>query len=384
MSLSDNKNGNKRTLSKTLSVIVMIFAFIFIVSMVLLYFVVKREAGLAGAEQQIKLSAQGGFNCEYSEAQKLYPFGEGVIKVTSERIAYLTLSGNEIFSTSINYRNPSCITTDDYCLVFDSDGYAFTFLNREEALYSSPTPFQIKGAFISPAGFASVITADDKSYGNVYLYDPAGTVISEWSSYNSGYPLACAFNQDTTRMAVTTINTTGAVAVPYIRLFDIISTDRGYTVEDNSFYTTNTNDILSTCFFLGDNLYSFASTKLFKIKNDTIGQVNIDFSVANYSLLVGKKIFLVYADGVEQMNKLAIIDSGDNIIYSSDIGSTVHCVATGKGLFAISVDNRIFVYNESGSIIGDISVDEDILRMGFLTGNELCVVSTGGVHTISY
>ncbi len=381
---SEDINSKKYSFSKSITLIVMLFAFLFIVSLVLLYFVIQHESSLSGAEQQIKLSSQGGFNCEYSEAQKLYPFGEGVMKVTSERVAYLTLSGNEIYSLSVNYKNPSCITSDDFCLVFDLDGYSFSFLNKERAVYTMPTANQIKGAAISPNGFAAVITSDEKSYGNVFLFDDMGNTISQWSSYNSGYPLSCCFKSDNSQMAVTTLNTVGAVVVPYVRVFDIVQTERGYTVEDNSFFTTDTNDILATCFYLDDSLYTFSSTKLFKVKNDAISQVNLDFSVANYSMLSGNHIFLVFADGVEQMNKLAIIDHNDKIIYSSDIGSQVHCVCSGKGLFAISVDNRIFVYNQSGSVVGDISVDEDILRMGFITGNSLCVVSTGGVHTINY
>ena len=384
MSTNEVNSKKKYSFSRSITMIVMLFAFLFIVSVVLLYFVLQHESSVAGAEQQIKLSAQGGFNCEYSEAQKLYPFGEGVMKVTSERIAYLTLSGNEIYSMSVSYRNPSCITSDDYCLVFDADGYSFSFLNKENVLYTMPTNYQIKGAAISNSGFAAVITADEKSYGNVYLFDNTGNVISEWSSYNSGYPLSCCFKADDSQMAVTTLNTVGAVAVPYIRVFDIIKTDRGYTVEDDSFFTTGNNDILATCFYLDDELYAFSSTQLYKVSNDTLVPVNIDFSVANYSILSGDRIFLVYAEGIEQMNKLAIIDHNDKIVYSSNIGSQVHCVCAGQGLFAISVDNRVFVYNQSGTVVGDISVDEDILRMGFITGNNLCVVSTGGVHTINY
>ncbi|MCR5061358.1 MAG: DUF5711 family protein [Saccharofermentans sp.] len=381
---NEESNNRKYSFSKSITAIVTVFAFLFIVSLVLLFFVMRHEESMTGAEQQIRLSAQGGFNCEYSEAQKLFPFGDGVVKVTGERVAYLTLSGNEIFSSIVDYRNPSCITSDNYCLVFDLDGYSFTFLGKESVLYSHPTSFQIKGGAISDSGFAAIITSDDNSYGNVYLYDPEGNVISEWSSYNSGYPIACCFNSDTTKMAITTINTVGAVPVPYIRIFNIVATDRGYTVEDNAFYTTDNNDILATCFFIDDALYAFSSTRLYKVNGDVLAPVDLNFSVANFSLLVGDRIFLVYADGVEQMNKLAIVDSKEKILYTSDIGSQVHCVCSGKGLFAISVDTRIFVYNEGGTLIGDVQVDEDILRMGFISGNDLCVVSTGGVHTIAY
>ena len=379
-----DSQDKRLSFTKTLTVIIMSFTAVLIVSLVLVYFVARHEQSLAGAEQYIKLSSQGGFNCEYSEAQKLYPFGEGVMKITGERIAYLTLSGNEIYSTSVAYKNPSCICNDDYCLVYDLDGYSFTMLNISQVIYTSPTTKPVKGASVSRDGYAAIITSDESSYGNVYLYEPNGTVISEWNSNNSGYPLSCCFNEGSKKLAVTTVNLTGAAAIPYIRVFDIMDSDLGKKVQDNSFYTTESNDILSTCFYLDDNLYSFSSSKLYKVSGDKLETVDLEFALANYSLLVGDHIFLVYSDGVEQICKLAVIDRHDKIVYSSDIGSQVNCVCSGNGLFAISVDNRIFVYNESGSVIGDVAVDQDILRMGFISGRELCVVSTGGVHNVNY
>lgn len=378
------ESRQKISFTKTLTVIVMVFTAILIISLVLLFFVVRHESSLSGAEQHIKLSAQGGFNCEYSEAQKLYPFAEGVMKVTSERAAYLTLSGNEVYSHSINYMNPAFISHGNYCLVYDQDGYSFSVFDKDGSIYSCPTGSQIKSASISDNGYVSIITSDQSSYGDVFVYSPDGTVISQWTSHNSGYPLSCTFNSDATSFVITTLNTSGAVPVPYIRVFDLTKTDNGIKASENSFYTTETNDILSTCFFLNDNLYAFSTSKIFKVSDNKLSQVNINFTLANYARLVGKHIFLIYSDGVDQINKLSVIDKGDKVVYNSDIGSVVNCVASSDSLFAVSVDNRIFVYNESGSVLGDISVDQDILRIGFISGRDLCIVSTGGVHTVNY
>ena len=60
----------------------------------------------------------------------------------------------------------------------------------------------------------------------------------------------------------------------------------------------------------------------------------------------------------------------------------VNAVCTNGDLYAISVDKRIFIYRGS-TLTDDISVDEDILRMGFISGDKLCVVSSGGVHTVN-
>ena len=119
------KDGSlsQTVIRRGLTIAVMIFATLLIVSIALIIVVSKKIDSMSGADAQIKLSAQGGFTCEYFEAQKLYPYGDGVIKVTSERIAYLNLSGSEIFSHTISYQNPQCVTFGDYVAVFDRDGY---------------------------------------------------------------------------------------------------------------------------------------------------------------------------------------------------------------------------------------------------------------------
>ena len=124
------KRYSQDAIRKGLTIAVTIFTVLLIVSIALIFVVSEKIDSMAGADAQIKLSAQGGFNCEYSEAQKLYPYGDGVIKVTSERIAYLNLSGSEIFSQTISYQNPQCVTFGDYVAVFDRDGYNFTVLEK--------------------------------------------------------------------------------------------------------------------------------------------------------------------------------------------------------------------------------------------------------------
>ena len=81
-------------LDKKLTVILSVFIAVLIGLFVLIYFVAKEDEALQSADQAIRLSAQGGFDCEYAEAQKLYAFGDGILKITNERVAYLTLSGN--------------------------------------------------------------------------------------------------------------------------------------------------------------------------------------------------------------------------------------------------------------------------------------------------
>ena len=116
-----------------------IFFILVIASSVLLYFVSRKQSSLEGADSSVRLSAQSGFQCEFAEAQKFYPFGDGVLKVTNDRIAYLTLSGNEAYSFGVSYTNPFCVFGKDRALVCDLDGYAFSVCDKEGLIYSKST-----------------------------------------------------------------------------------------------------------------------------------------------------------------------------------------------------------------------------------------------------
>ena len=117
-------NEVKKT-QKQLLIVAISFVVLLIVSVVCLILVNKKQSALEGADSALRLSAQSGFECEFSEAQKIYPFDEGVLKVTNERVAYLTTSGNEVYSANINYVNPTCYVFHDYALKFYFSNYKF-------------------------------------------------------------------------------------------------------------------------------------------------------------------------------------------------------------------------------------------------------------------
>ena len=166
-------------------------------------------------------------------------------------------------------------------------------------------------------------------------------------------------------------------------MFSITKNDKGYDVVDNAVYTTDDNVIFASVCYVGKKLCCFTSNALYEVQNDNLSKMNYDFSAIGFVKNVGNNLFVTYSDGISQLNKLAIINSSDSIIYNSNIGSNIVCVAQNGGYYAISVDRRVFIFNTSGIITDDYSVDEDIIRMNFLSGNKLCVVSTGGVHTLN-
>jgi len=374
----------KNSIDRKLWFTVIVFLVILVVSVVLLFIVSSSEEASQDADQNIRLSGQAGFTCEYAEAQKLYVFASGVMKITNDRIAYLTLSGNEVYSVSVSYNNPQCFIRDDMCVVFDCDGYGFVVMNDDEVIYEKPTDNRIQSAVLSKSGLCAVITESDDAYGEVILYHTDGSQISRWTSYNSGYPISGAFSDDEQYFALTTLSTTGAVYEPYVRIFSLEYDDDSVDVKDYAVYSIDDTDILAYVNYIGNNLFAFSTDTIYTIKGETLAPLDENFGTINYVKIVDDVIFTVYSDGVEQLNKLRIESSSGSVIYDSEIGSDVNAISTSDSLYAISIDDRIFIFDSKGNIISDSRVDEAIIRIGFTDNNRLVVVSTGGVHTIDY
>ncbi|MCR5200229.1 MAG: DUF5711 family protein [Saccharofermentans sp.] len=379
-----SKDGKTSSIDSKLKFTIIGFIALLIVAIVLLVLVSKSEEESRGAERFIRLSGQSGFTCEYAEAQKLYAFGEGVLKVTKERVAYLTLSGNEVFSVSVSYNNPQCYINGDNCVVFDNDGYGFVVMDTEHVLYEKPTENKIQSAILSDAGLCAVITDSAEAYGEVILYNDEGSQISRWSSYNSGYPICAAFSEDEHYFALSTLNTTGAVYKPYVRIFSLDYDNDSITASDYAVFTIDETTILSYTDYIGSSLFAFSADRIYTISNDALVPLNDSFGTINYVRIVDDVIFIVYADGVNQLNKLMILSAGGEVIYDSEVGSDVNAIASNDSVYALSIDDRILVFGSNGNVISDLSVDEDIIRIGFTDNNRLVVVSTGGVHTVDY
>ena len=152
---------------------------------------------------------------------------------------------------------------------------------------------------------------------------------------------------------------------------------------DSAMYTVEGNVLFMSMCYSGDKLYCFTGNSMYEVADGKLVQINYDFSAIGYVNLVDNKLFVTYSDGVSQLSKLAVLNGSESVIYNSDIGTKISAVAVSGKLYAISVDRRIFVFDSTGSILNDFAVDEDVIRINFLAGNKLCVVSASGVHTIT-
>lgn len=357
---------------------------IIVVGIVVLVLVTNKQSALEGADSNVRLSNQTGFSCEFAEAQKLYPFCDGVLKVTNDRIAYLTISGNEAYSYSVSYSNPFCIVNNDFSLVIDLDGYSLSVYNKEGQIFSKSTTEKIKAGSISSDGFISIILDSQEAYGQVNIFDNKGGFIANWISQDSGYPLASEFSSDSSKLAITSVNTNGAVVEPFVKVLDIKLDKNKYVASDYAVFKMNGESIVSSIVYSDSRFLTFSSNAAFAINDNELSSLDFKFESYDYVFNVNGKLFIIYSDGVGQVNNLAIVRSDNSIIYDSMLGNNINSFSAGKDKCVISVDRRVFIFKDNGDVVSDISVDEDVIRVGFIGNDKIVVVSTSGVHTFSY
>lgn len=387
---SSNKSNTVKTNKKSkingLTITVLVFVAIALIGLIILFIAVRYDEATQGADQNIRLASQGGFECEYAEAQKLYPYAEGVIKVTSSRVSYLTVSGSEIYGVAVNYQNPNCVINGDIAAVLDVDGYGFSVYSTDGQIYAVSTGEgeQVKSATIADNGTIAVITSLTDGYGQVLIYDAAGNKISSWNSYESGYPVSCAFNSDVSLLSVCAVNTTGTTFVPTVKMISLTTVDGVTAAEDYAVYSVADSDFISKVLFCGTEFYAFSEDSIYKLNEENgLAGSGLDVGVIEQVFSVNGNLFVIYSQGVGQLDNIAVIDSSGSKIYDSQLGTTVNSFSVSGSNCIISVDDRIFVIDSNGNIKSDIQVDEDVIRVGFLSSDRVVVVSTGGVHIIN-
>ena len=119
--------------------------------------------------------------------------------------------------------------------------------------------------------------------------------------------------------------------VPYIRVFAINKGTSSLEMSDSAMYSIDGNVMFMSMFYVGDRLYAFTGNSMYEVKDGKLTQDNYDFSAIGFINLVDGRLFVTYSDGVSQLNKLAILNGSENLVYNSDIGTKISSVAvSGK------------------------------------------------------
>jgi hypothetical protein len=365
-------------------VVILLIIMLMVSSGVLVFLVRNHIEASSGVESVTKISAQGGFSVEYSEAQKLYPYSDGVLKVTATRAAFLSMDGSEIYGVDIEMENPFCVINGDYALVADAGGYFCILLSPEGLIYKQQMTGAISFGALSSDGLAAVIMEQQGKKGSVSVMDKAGASLLQWNSVESGYPVSVEFSPDQTVLDISLIDTDGSTMIPHLKQIRLPSSTNNNKAEDLAIYTPEITTILPSICYIGQDMpvlagisdiigFSGGQTKTLDKK---FGQIISVFSVDN-------GLAVIYTDGVGQEIKLEYLTSSFTRGSSLVLGNSFIDADSRNGKIVVAADDKIMLIDAATlNIDKSVTVDQEVIRVGFEGNGKVLVITADSVREI--
>lgn len=356
-----------------------------VVTIVLVYMIRNHMEAKDGAKEQLRLSAIAGFDCEYSEAQQLYPFQSGLLKVSNKRVAYLSISGNEIYSVDLETTSPICIQNGPYAMVADTEGFLCALFSEEGMVYKTHMTGKIGNVALAPSGLSAVIIDDADSFGSVYIMEKDSTFLAKWSSYESGYPLSLAFSPDESTLSVSLVDTDGSQMIPHMKQFSIPKDRTTARPSEYAYYTPISSDIMPILAYLSNDKVAIAGISDVAIAgNGECNAVTPGFPCVSSMMSFDGGYAVVYSDGIDQPFRLASYNSNGSKIGEVDLGNDVLNFDVSGSMALFAVDEKILLIDlSSARVTSSLGIDEPVLRISFFGTKNVCVVTSAGVREIT-
>lgn len=383
----DTDSKRKKRSAKRRSLLPLLVFFIIVLmaaSGVLVYLVRNHLNASVGVDSTTRLSAQSGFSCEYSEAQKLYPFSDGILKVTATRVAYLSMTGTEIYGVDIKMDKPFCVIRGDYALVADSGGFFCLLLSDKGEIYQKQIEGAISFGALSSSGLAGLIMEQQDTKGAVYLLDAQGNFLAQWNSVESGYPISISFSPDQTVVDIALVDTDGSSMQPRLKKIGLPTGDEDKKPKDLALYTPDVSSILSSISYIGNDRTVLAGISdilcFYGDKIQTIssyGQIISSFSIDN-------GVAVIYSDGIGQEVRLEYL--GSDFVRSNSIalGNTFVDAYARDGKLIIAVDDKILLIDAATlKTEKSVTVDTEVLKIGYRGDGNIVVVTSDSVRELT-
>ena len=303
-------------------ILVVLCILLAVVSIVLVYMIRNHESAKSGAKEQLRLSAIAGFDCEYSEAQQIYPFQNGLLKVSNKRVAYLSISGNEIFSEELEMSSPVCIKSGPYAMVADTEGFLCALFSEQGMVYKTHMTGKIGNFALAPSGLSALIIEDGDSFGCVYIMEKDSSFLAKWSSFESGYPISLAFAPDESSLSVSLVDTDGSQMIPHVKQFSIPKDRTSARPSENAFFTPLVTDSMPLLAYLSNERVAVAGiSDVAIIGNGKCEAVSPAFPCVTSILSFEGGYGVVYSDGIDQPLRLATFNSNGSKIGEISLGN---------------------------------------------------------------
>ncbi len=353
-------------------------------SAVLVVLVLNHVEASKGSNYPLGINAVSGFDCDYSEAQRIFPYKEGLLKVTGTRVVYMSVSGTEIYSCDIKMEDPLCVIRGEYAFVADQGGFAYACFTAEGMLYSGSVSGKIGYSDVSADGFCALIIEDENTNGSVLVMNNAGENIAKWRSVESGYPVSVCFSPKSTMISIALVDTDGSQMKPNLKQIQIPDPSSGEKPYDYAFVTADDSVILPMISYTDDEhiLWSGISS-VYSLNQGVLSEVSSSFPNIISVAPAGGKAGIFYSEGIGQQIFIGWVDPSGNVSEPILLGNQLKAQSVYDSHILIAVDDRLLLVDSStGSIEKERTVDEDILRVMLSSNDRVIVVTSSGVREI--
>ena len=370
------QNPHKR--SKASLIILIMLAFLLLIAAVMMAMSIPEETVLPDTTVPAETAAASnlGFTCDSVEAQKLFPFGQGVVKLTNNRLAYLTIEGTEVFAEEIDMASPYVVLSGKRLIACDREGTSYVVINEEGVLFKGNREGRLVGASFAADQTLALIEDRHNSTGVVAILDAlTGQLKYECFFPESGYVLSVRFTPDNKAFDVVLVNTDGAKAEPLLKRFSITGEPSGQRILDvEGIYPLVIYDSAGQPVLCSD-------TQL----------VGVNYEQDDYRFVVDlPRIEAVAETSAEPVvlagerlgGKLGIysLDTAGKLSSPLDVGDQVTAMTVSGQYVAFGSGTHVYVYDaKSRQMILDSNLAAEIVRVDFVDDHLLTVVTGTGV-----
>lgn len=208
--MSQTQHTNKQQGSRASLIVLIVLAFLLMISAAVLVASIPEGDDLIAVDdpEQTAVLTEKGMICDPVEAQQLFPFNDGIFKVSGSRIAFLDFQGNEQYSVDVDMTLPFVKSNGKIFFAADKEGFSYIVLDDEGEKFRGSLEGRIIGASISQDGDLAVIQDQNDSTGVVSFIDgAAGRKSYDCHFPESGFVLSVEFLPNGEYFDVVLLNT---------------------------------------------------------------------------------------------------------------------------------------------------------------------------------
>lgn len=361
----------------TLVILALLSVMVIAASVALAFLLAGRQTPAQTSQPAPDLVQDGFQIADPAESSRLYPFGDGVLKVEDNRISYLEIDGSERWGADVALLEPACYSSGEVFLVVDQGGSAYHMLSTQGVEMFGNAPGSIVGAAIGTDGFFALLLEQPENKGVVRVFSTTTGRAYEWDfiSRESGFVLSVAFSPDGSWIDITAVNTDQHVPQSIMKRLET-----GTGVQHAQF-TPDESGIFGAVVYDEDrNAVLISQNRMVGFLPDATIAYSVPFTKILYAHTSDHGVFIVGSDHSSDDASAYLLQS-EGVIAGSYLLPAKPDRITVHGAYAlVASGSRIDVVGLSPfRHIQTIDTGSDVLQMKFLSEKAIRVVTKEGV-----